>query len=203
MNPQNVGDDVNSDAITLYVGDDSSGNPIYKKNRSPWAGKGGITDKEFTEKVDSGEITKDEFTSAEWGTLNNNGSYGYGLMQWCTPPENKRELYEYAKNDQHTSIGDMDMQLKYILKCAEKNDPGFTNRINAESTPEDAADYFESRLERCGNASSQAKRRTTARTFYDEKEHSIRIIYKIVVPQHHLGHLAILQVLVTIFGKIL
>ena len=168
LNPQNVGDDVNSDAITLYVGDDSSGNPIYKKNRSPWAGKGGITDKEFTEKVDSGEITKDEFTSAEWGTLNNNGSYGYGLMQWCTPPENKRELYEYAKNDQHTSIGDMDMQLKYILKCAEKNDPGFTNRINAESTPEDAADYFESHLERCGNASSQAKRRTTARTFYDE-----------------------------------
>ena len=167
LNPQNVGDDVNSDAITLYVGDDSSGNPIYKKNRSPWAGKGGITDKEFTEKVDSGEITKDEFTSAEWGTLNNNGSYGYGLMQWCTPPENKERLYYYAKA-KGTSIGDMDMQLKYILKYAEKNDPGFTNRINAESTPEDAADYFESHLERCGNASSQAKRRTTARTFYDE-----------------------------------
>jgi hypothetical protein len=162
LNPQNVGDDVNCGEEYISWLD---GNP---KNRSPWAGKGGITDEEFTKKVDSGEITKDEFTSAEWGTMNNNGAYGYGLMQWCTPPENKRGLYEYAKNDQHTSIGDMDMQLKYILKYAEKNDPGFTNRINAESTPEDAADYFESHLERCGNASSQAKRRTTARSFYDE-----------------------------------
>ena len=162
LNPQNVGDDVNCGEVYISW---LNGNP---KNRSPWAGKGGITDEEFTEKVDSGEITKDEFTSAEWGTMNDNGAYGYGLMQWCTPPENKRGLYEYAKNDQHTSIGDMDMQLKYILKYAEKNDPGFTNRINAESTPEDAADYFESRLERCGSASSQAKRRTTARTFYDE-----------------------------------
>ena len=166
LRPNNVGDDVNSADDPLFVGYDSSGNAIYRKNNSPWAGTG-ISDEEFSDMVNKGKITREEFTNGPWGTYNLNKAYGYGLMQWCTPKENKEGLYDFARNNGY-NIDDMDMQLRYILKCADDNDPGFMSNINSMTTPEDAADYFESHLERCGNENSKALRRKYARSFYDD-----------------------------------
>lgn len=172
LNPQNVGDDVNSDKTSLYVGDDSSGNPIYKRNRSPWAGNGGITDEEFTKQVDNGEISRKEFTSAKWGTYNDDGAYGYGLMQWCAPPENKEKLYDYAKA-KGTSIGDLDMQLAHMMnEMKAYADPAFgvekgtfIDKLNASDSAASAARLFTVNMERPGGTSFPS-READAESYY-------------------------------------
>ena len=166
LNPQNVGDDVNEKEVYISWLD---GNP---KNRSPWAGKGGITDAEFTKKVDDGEISRKEFTSAEWGTMNDNGAYGYGLMQWCTPPENKEKLYDYAKA-KGTSIGDMDMQLAHIMnEMKAYADPEFNvekgtfiDKLNASDSAASAARLFTVNMERPGGSTFQS-READAESYY-------------------------------------
>ena len=166
LNPQNVGDDVNEKEVYISWLD---GNP---KNRSPWAGKGGITDAEFTKKVDDEEISRKEFTSAEWGTMNDNGAYGYGLMQWCTPPENKEKLYDYAKA-KGTSIGDMDMQLAHIMnEMKAYADPEFNvekgtfiDKLNASDSAASAARLFTVNMERPGGSTFQS-READAESYY-------------------------------------
>ena len=166
LNPQNVGDDVNEKEVYISWLD---GNP---KNRSPWAGKGGITDAEFTKKVDDEEISRKEFTSAEWGTMNDNGAYGYGLMQWCTPPENKEKLYDYAKA-KGTSIGDMDMQLAHIMnEMKAYADPAFNvekgtfiDKLNASDSAASAARLFTVNMERPGG-STFPSREADAESYY-------------------------------------
>ena len=166
LNPQNVGDDVNEEEVYISWLD---GNP---KNRSPWAGKGGITDEEFTKKVDDEEISRKEFTSAEWGTMNDNGAYGYGLMQWCTPPENKEKLYDYAKA-KGTSIGDMDMQLAHMMnEMKAYADPAFNvekgtfiDKLNASDSAASAARLFTVNMERPGG-STFPSREADAESYY-------------------------------------
>lgn len=63
----------------------------------------GMSDQEYTNAVDNGSYTKDEFC---------NDSAGYGLAQW-THRDRKKGLYAAAKNA-GTSIGNLDMQLNYL-----------------------------------------------------------------------------------------
>lgn len=83
----------------------------------------GITDAEFTAMVDDGTVTRDEFISSQkfglysttfYGTQYY--MYGYGLAQW-TWFSLKAELYDFAKA-QGKSIGDLNMQLDYLVKSA-------------------------------------------------------------------------------------
>ena len=71
----------------------------------------GMTDEEFTAAVDSGEISRDGFLSMSFG------QYGYGLVQW-TSPDRKGGLYDLAKS-RGVSIGDLGLQLEYIMKELE------------------------------------------------------------------------------------
>lgn len=63
----------------------------------------GMTDREYTEAVDNGTYTADEFC---------NDQAGYGLAQW-THKDRKRGLYNAMKKA-GTSIGNLDMQLGYL-----------------------------------------------------------------------------------------
>lgn len=65
--------------------------------------------KEYTSKVDSGEITKKQFTN------NGPGGGGYGLAQW-TSSGRKENLYNSIKKDKTRSIGDMEGQLQFLGK---------------------------------------------------------------------------------------
>lgn len=63
------------------------------------------TDESYTQSVDNGTITKEEFA---------NHNFGYGIAQW-TWHTRRRALYEYAKS-KGTSIGDLTMQLEYLYQ---------------------------------------------------------------------------------------
>jgi len=60
----------------------------------------------YTKNIDNGDYTKEQFI---------NDKKGYGLAQW-TLSSRKEKLYDYAKNERKTSIGDIDMQLEFIWK---------------------------------------------------------------------------------------
>ena len=83
--------------------------------------KSGFSDAQFTEGVDSGEITREEFISSDrFGvcTCNPTGSptgqeYGYGLAQW-TFTTRKAALYDFAKS-RGVSIADLTMQLDFMI----------------------------------------------------------------------------------------
>ena len=66
----------------------------------------GFTDETYTTAVDNGTYTKDQFI---------NDKAGYGLAQW-TYWSRKQSLYEYVKEEQKRSIGDLQGQLEFLCK---------------------------------------------------------------------------------------
>lgn len=62
---------------------------------------------DYTNNVDSGKISRNDFVN------NGPGGGGYGLAQW-TSPGRKNDLYSYKKKEK-TSIGDLQMQLGYLM----------------------------------------------------------------------------------------
>lgn len=77
--------------------------------------KSGLSDEEFTNLVNEGTITRDEFIKCEkYSTYSKQGwIYGYGLAQW-TSAGRKQGLYDFAKS-KGVSIDDVNMQVEYIL----------------------------------------------------------------------------------------
>lgn len=89
----------------LYV--ESKLNPMLLEGS--YARKFGMTSAEYTDAVDKGTYSKDEFI---------NDHAGYGLAQW-TYWSRKEALFDYAKA-QNKSIGDLDMQLNYLWDELQK-----------------------------------------------------------------------------------
>jgi len=77
----------------------------------------GMTDRKYTEAVDSGAYTEEEFC---------NDGAGFGLNQ-ATYPSRKQMLYRHAK-ETGKSIGDLGMQLEYIW--AELGQREYRNVLN-------------------------------------------------------------------------
>ena len=84
--------------------------------------KGGVSDDEFTDMVNNGTISKEEFISSKrFGLYSKAGvedGYGYGLGQW-TALERKNALYDFAQDyaTQHNKefdIADINMQLEFF-----------------------------------------------------------------------------------------
>lgn len=63
------------------------------------------TDESYTQSVDNGTITREEFA---------NHGFGYGLAQW-TWHTRRRALYDYVKS-KGVSIGDLEAQLEYLYQ---------------------------------------------------------------------------------------
>lgn len=111
-------------AVAGIMGNIQAESGYYPNNLENAANKRlGITDEEFTALVDSGAVSRAEFaSSATYGIYPTTfyGTqyymYGYGLAQW-TWFTLKESLYDYAKA-RGVSIGDMDMQLDYLVESA-------------------------------------------------------------------------------------
>ena len=80
--------------------------------------KASITDAAFTALVDDGTVSREEFARSETYGLYSEGMYGYGLAQW-TWYTYKEDLYDFAK-DRGSSIGNLEMQLDFLLYSAGK-----------------------------------------------------------------------------------
>ena len=81
--------------------------------------------KEYTRKVDSGEISRDDFIN----NGPNGGGYGLvGFTYWTL----KRDLYDFAK-EKGTSIGDMETQLEFIVKTFKENYKSLYNTLTTSN----------------------------------------------------------------------
>ena len=117
----------------------------------------GLSDAEYTAKVDNGTYTNFVRDSA-----------GYGLAQW-TYWSRKENLLNYAKSKKK-SIGDLEMQLEFLvqeLKTSYKNSV-YNILVNA-TTIQQASDVVLMNFERPANAAAQkSKRAAMGQVYYDK-----------------------------------
>lgn len=78
------------------------------EDRSP------LSDWDYTNAVNTGTISKDQFMYDPDPQTGKNQNYGYGLCQW-TYPSRKAELYDCARS-QNVSIGDEKMQCDFCIQ---------------------------------------------------------------------------------------
>lgn len=118
----------------------------------------GVSDEEFTERVNNGSITKEEFVSSEtfglykmktYGSDIIYNSYGYGLAQW-TFPTRKQALYEATKGSGST-IDDVDAQVRYLVNEIMTNYRGVPDCQKAKSVAE-ACEIFQVQFEGAADA---------------------------------------------------
>ena len=117
----------------------------------------GLSDTQYTAKVDDGSYTNFVKDSA-----------GYGLAQW-TYWSRKQALQEYAKAS-GKSIGDLDMQLSFIWKELTESYKTLLKTLQAATSVTDASTAVLTQYERPADqgASVQAKRAGYGQTYYDK-----------------------------------
>ena len=117
----------------------------------------GLSDTQYTAKVDDGSYTNFVKDSA-----------GYGLAQW-TYWSRKQALQEYAKAS-GKSIGDLDMQLAFIWKELSEGYKALLKTLQAATSVTDASTAVLTQYERPADqgASVQAKRTGYGQTYYDK-----------------------------------
>ncbi len=119
----------------------------------------GYTDETYTQAVDTGIITREQFISDH--ELENCGA-GYGLAQW-TWHTRKAALYDLARS-KGVSIADEDMQIELLIN--ELPNYEYDDWVNAES-PEDAAIAFCHHFEN-PNITDTKYREERAREYYEQ-----------------------------------
>jgi uncharacterized protein YgiM (DUF1202 family) len=135
----------------LYV--ESGLNP--KNLQNTYEKKLGMTDNQYTEAVDNG--TYDNFV---------HDSAGYGLAQW-TYHSRKANLLKFA-NETGASIGDLDMQLNFLLKELQAYSLCYKTIIEAKSIRE-ASDILVTKYEKPADQSEKGKqnRANFGQKYYD------------------------------------
>ena len=118
----------------------------------------GMTDEQFTAAYDSGAYAMDTFI---------HDGYGYGLAQW-TYYSRKEALAKFAK-EKGTSIGDLSMQLAFLLKEIK----GYTSVwkiLTTATTVRAASDAVLLNFERPADQSEavQKKRAAYGQTYYEK-----------------------------------
>ena len=118
----------------------------------------GMSDDEYTQKVDSGEYGKEDFMY---------DSAGYGIAQW-TYYARKAALYTFAKS-RGVSIGDLDMQLEFLWSELEEHSALLAELKKAQSVRE-ASVAFLLDFERPADQSEgqRAKRAGYSQEFFDK-----------------------------------
>lgn len=103
--------------------------------------KYGVSDKEYTDLVNSKKESKDEFIHGRYSE--DDETVGYGLAQF-TSSNLKKDLYELTV-EHGRSIDDMGCQLAEIVRVLKSRDYGSTtlyDAINNAETPTEANKYF-------------------------------------------------------------
>ena len=106
----------------------------------------GFTDDSYTAAVDSGTYTNFEHDSA-----------GYGLAQW-TFHTRKAALLAFAKA-QSVSVGDLDMQMDFLLKELQEGYTGLYNLLRITDSIQVASDAVLTQFERPADMSASVKQR--------------------------------------------
>lgn len=120
---------------------ESALNPKNLENK--YSASLGMSDEEYTKAVDNGTYTN--FV---------NDKAGYGLAQW-TSSSRKQILWNFAKN-QKTSIGDLEMQLKFLCKELLKY-PIVVKTLKEAKSVREASDIVLIKYERPANQSESVK----------------------------------------------
>lgn len=117
----------------------------------------GLTDAEYTAKVDEGSYLN--FIR---------DSQGYGLAQW-TYWSRKQNLYNFAKQ-KNKSIGDLNMQLEFLYKELSTNYKGQLEKINKATSVLEASNVILKEYERPANQGTnvQNKRASYGQNYYDK-----------------------------------
>ena len=125
--------------------------------QNSYEGKLGMTDAEYTELVDKGSYTNFARDSA-----------GYGLCQW-TYWSRKEALLAHAKAA-GKSIGDLEMQLSFLMKELEQGYKSLLSTLKTATTVRAASDAVLLQFERPADQSEAAKARRAGygQTYYDK-----------------------------------
>ena len=117
----------------------------------------GLTDLTYTQGVDTGSYTNFVKDSA-----------GYGLAQW-TYWSRKQKLLEYAKS-LRVSIGDLDMQLNFLLQELQQSFPSVYNTLLSATSIEEASNAVLFDFERPANQGTevQLKRQSYSKTYFNK-----------------------------------
>lgn len=104
----------------------------------------GLSDVEYTKKVDNGSYTNFVKDSA-----------GYGLAQW-TYYSRKQNLINYAKSN-NKSIGDLTMQLEFLYKELSESYPKVLSSLESAKSVSEASTIVLTEYERPANQSASVK----------------------------------------------
>ncbi len=111
--------------------------------QNSYESKLGLNDEQYTQAVDSGSYSRDQFV---------NDSAGYGIVQY-TYSGYKAGLYDMAK-EQGKSVGDLGVQLEYL---STQMKPELIQKLNSASTPAEAATIFCNDFEKPGTPNMDAR----------------------------------------------
>lgn len=116
----------------------------------------GFTDKTYTEAIDSGRYSKEQFA---------NDGAGFQICQW-TWHSRKRALYEYAKEGRK-SIGDLEVGLGFFYKELCESFPTVLSTLRTASTLRQAVSTMTTNYEAPLNAIEKVEQRLKfAETYY-------------------------------------
>ncbi len=120
---------------------------------------------QYTNRVDSGEISKDEFLSPRQYTGKSH-QYGYGICQWTTKAR-KEKLWSYTVS-QGLSIGSIQGQIKLLIDELTNSYPKCLNVLKTADSVAAASDYILVHFESPANTDSlKATRRSYSKQIYD------------------------------------
>lgn len=119
----------------------------------------GMTDQQYTEAVDKGTYTAEQFAT---------DGYGYGIAQW-TYKSRKAALLKYA-HEHEFSVGDLGMQVDFLLDELRFSYPRVMYTLQNATTVREASDSVLLDFERPKNQSeeNQARRAELGQKILDE-----------------------------------
>lgn len=118
---------------------------------------------EYTAKVDSGEITENDFVN------NGPGGGGYGLAQW-TYYSRKQGLYDMYKSGSYSSIGSIELACDYLWYELQNDFPSVVSDLKSAASVRTASDPVLHDFERPADqsASVEAKREEYGQYYYNK-----------------------------------
>lgn len=111
----------------------------------------GVTDLTYTAKVDSGDISKEEFLHPLGGT----SQYGYGLAQW-TSPGRKEGLYNLVKS-KNVSIADLSTQLEWLGTELNDSYSSVLNKLKSSNSLSETSNIVLTKFEAPADQSDAVK----------------------------------------------
>ena len=108
--------------------------------------KFGLTDEQYTQQVDNGTISREQFSR---------DSAGMGIAQW-TYWSRKQNLYDFAKQ-QKASIGSLAMQVDFLIQELSTSYKGVLNALKTATSVKQASDVVLTQYERPRDQTDKVK----------------------------------------------